>query len=430
MSTDTEQPKTLKRQLGTPGAVMLGLGSIVGTGAFVSIGIGAGIAGPAVVIAIGLAALVATCNGLSSAQLAASHPVSGGTYEYGYHYASPLLGFIAGWMFLCAKGASAATAALGLTGYLLHAVGVDPGLRIPVALVVVLVLTLVIRSGMQRTNRINIAIVSITLGTLLFFVIAGLPSARANGPLHVDRFLLEGIELDVLLQATALMFVAYTGYGRIATLGEEVRDPRRTIPRAVIATLLISMFLYMAVGAVGVGAVGAKAFHQATAEHAATLEVVAGQFDVAGASWVLALGALTAMAGVLLNLILGLSRVALAMGRRSDMPSALARVNDAGTTPTVAVIAVGALIGGLVLLGSVETTWSFSAFTVLIYYAITNYCALRMPSEQRLYPRWIAWLGLLSCLSLAFFVEQTIWLTGLALLGCGALWHSVAQRLR
>ena len=90
----------LARVVGLPGAILLGLGSIVGTGAFVSIGIAAGVAGPSVVLVIALAACLATCNGLSSAQLAASHPVSGGTYEYGYRYLTPTLGFTAGWLFL------------------------------------------------------------------------------------------------------------------------------------------------------------------------------------------------------------------------------------------------------------------------------------------------------------------------------------------
>ncbi len=123
----------LKRDLGLIGATMMGLGSIVGTGVFVSIGVAAGVTGPSVVLAIVLAALVATCNALSSAQLAASHPVSGGTHEYGYRYLHPALGFTAGWMFLCAKIASAATAALGFAGYLLHLLGITSISMIPIA---------------------------------------------------------------------------------------------------------------------------------------------------------------------------------------------------------------------------------------------------------------------------------------------------------
>ena len=413
----------LRPELGIVGAIALGLGSIVGTGVFVSIGIGAGIAGPAVLVAIAIAALVALCNGLSSAQLAASHPVSGGTYQYGYEYASPAIGFIAGWMFLCAKSATAATAAMGLAGYLLNALG-HTGLITPVALAAVLALTLISLLGINRTNKVNIAIVAATLCSLLVFIFAGTPSALHN--LHLTPFLVDD-GWSALLQASALMFVAYTGYGRIATLGEEVRQPRKTIPRAIVAALLIAMMLYIGVGAVAIAAVGSEAFYSATMDKAAPLKVIAQTFGAPGVSWILALGAITAMAGVLLNLILGLSRVLLAMGRQGDMPRALARLNRDQTTPSIAVVVVGLAIAGLVLVGNVKTTWSFSAFTILVYYAITNFCALRLPAAKRLYPRWIAIVGLVACLGLAFFVERTIWLSGLGLLLLGWCWHCVAQ---
>jgi len=156
----------MKRERGVFGATMMGLGSIIGAGVFVSIGLAAGIAGPAVVVAIALAAAVATCNALSSAQLAANHPVSGATYEYGYRYLSPTLGFAAGWMFLCAKSASAATAALGFAGYLLNAAGQDARWLIPVAVGTVAVLTAVAFTGLQLSNRVNVVIVSVTLSAL------------------------------------------------------------------------------------------------------------------------------------------------------------------------------------------------------------------------------------------------------------------------
>ena len=424
----------LKREVGVFGAVMMGLGSIVGTGVFVSIGIGAGIAGPAVILAIGLAALVATCNGLSSAQLAANHPVSGGTYEYGYRYASPLLGFVAGWMFMCAKSASAATAALGLMGYLLYALNVQTSTwHVPLSLAVVVVLTVVVLVGIRQTNRVNIIIVSVTLFSLVLFVFLGLPTALSQSGDHLVPFWPVDVATgswQVVLHATALMFVAYTGYGRIATLGEEVKQPRVTIPRAIIATLLFSMVLYMAVGTVGIASVGAEAFFNATTEKAAPLEIVARSFGVPGVSWVLMVGALTAMTGVLLNLILGLSRVLLAMGRRQDVPSVTAKLDQSQTTPYVAVIVVGFIIGGLVLVGNVKTTWTFSAFTVLIYYAITNFCALKLSDAERLYPRWISGAGLVFCLSLAFFVEPSVWMVGLGILLVGVVWYFIAQRLK
>ncbi|PKL79432.1 MAG: amino acid permease [Candidatus Melainabacteria bacterium HGW-Melainabacteria-1] len=424
----------LRPQLGVFGATMMGLGSIVGTGVFVSIGIAAGIAGPSVVLAVLIAALVAICNGLSSAQLAACHPVSGGTYEYGYRYLNSWLGFLAGWLFLIAKSASAATAALGFAGYCLLVSGGSQGLRVPLALAAVVVLTGVVLSGIQRSNLANIVIVSITMFSLAFFVLAGLPQVSTA---HFSPFFAnaagEPIALGAVLHASALMFVAYTGYGRIATLGEEVHEPRRTIPRAIIVTMLVTMVLYLAVASVGIGVVGAGTLSGAAQASAgmqpAPLAVAAKVFAIPFAAQILSIGAITAMLGVVLNLILGVSRVLLAMGRRQDMPSALARLNQAQSTPTLAVMMVGLIIAGLVLLGHVKTTWSFSAFTVLIYYALTNLAALRIPAAERLYPRWVALVGLLACTGLAFWVETMIWMIGLSLLGAGLIWHAVARRL-
>jgi APA family basic amino acid/polyamine antiporter len=424
----------LTRELGVFGAVMMGLGSIVGTGVFVSIGIAAGVAGPAVVLAVAIGAVVATCNGLSSAQLAANHAVSGGTYEYGYEFLRPAFGFTAGWMFLVAKSASAATAALGFSGYLLGAVGLDAETwLVPVALASVAVLTLVVLSGIRRSNVVNIAIVSVTLSSLAFFVIGGSPTAFADGTENVANFFAApdgGSGIGNLLFASALMFVAYTGYGRIATLGEEVREPRTTIPRAVIATLLVTMTLYAAVAAVGIGAVGAEGLSRAARQGAAPLEAAARSFGIPGAPQIMALGAVTAMLGVLLNLLLGLSRVLLAMGRRRDVPALFGRLNEAGTTPVYATLAVGAGIGGIALLGDVRVAWTFSAFTVLVYYALTNLAALFIPEEGRLYPKWVSGAGLLFCASLAFFVDVWVWTTGIGLIAAGLVWHAAARRLR
>ena len=423
---------SLARVVGLPGAVLMGLGSILGTGIFVSIGIAAGVAGPSVVLAVALAAIVATFNGLSSAQLAASHPVSGGTYEYGYRYLNPALGFTAGWMFLCAKTATAATAALGFAGYVLTGIGVEGGpARVPLGIGIVATLTAIVAGGMQRSNRTNAIVVSMTLLVLVVFVLVGAPAAIANGTSRFMPFFPpDSGGMRALLHGTALMFVAYTGYGRIATLGEEVRDPARNIPRAIIATLIVTMILYMAVVAVAVGVVGAGALSEATRTAAAPLEVVAKSFAVPGVDWLVAVAAITAMAGVLLNLLLGLSRVMLAMGRRRDLPSWIAHVDERQRSPRRAVIVTGVLIAGLVLIGSVKITWSFSAFTVLVYYALTNLSAVRLPADQRRLPRVIPLLGLLSCLGLAFWVEPTIWAAGLGLIGVGLVWHFAARRGR
>lgn len=415
----------LRREIGLIGAVTVGLGSIIGTGIYVGFAIAAGVTGPAVVLATAVAAAIAACNGLSSAQLAAHHPLSGGTYEFGYQRGAPLLGFLAGWMFLCAKSASAATAALGFGAYLLQAAHVEASAIVP-AVGCVAVMTLLVACGIRRSNQANIAIVALTLLSLATFVLCGAGAAwRGSGENLQPFFLVQdgGGRPAAFLQACALMFVAFTGYGRIATMGEEVHDPRRTIPRAIGWSLAVAALVYIAVGLVAVAAVGTESLASAAGGKAAPLRAVA---DETGAQWVgggITAGAITAMLGVLLNLILGLSRMVLAMGRRGDMPRALARVGATTASPTAAVVVVGVAVAALALTGSVRTTWSFSAFTVLVYYAITNWLALGMREEERLYPRWVAAVGLVACLSLTFFVEPRIWLTGIALLGIGLIWY-------
>ena len=390
----------------------MGLGSIMGAGVFVSLGLGEEIAGPSVLLALALAAVVAICNGLSSAQLAANHPVSGGTYEYGHRWLTPSLGFTAGWMFLCAKSASAATAALGFAMYL------APDYLLPISLATVAGLTVITLTGMQRSNAVNAVIVSAVLLTLLAFMAVGSPALRTNAELLQPFF--DSNHVPELFEATALMFVAYTGYGRIATLGEEVREPRRTIPVAIILTLGLTTLLYLGVSAVSLAHADGQGFQ--------SLILLAEKMGGTTLSMALTAGAALALLSVLLNLLLGLSRVALAMGRRGDLPEATGRVTESTKVPAVATVLVAVVIGGLVCVGDVKLTWSFSAFTVLIYYAITNLCAIRLKPEERLYPVWISYLGLLSCLSLAFFVEWRVMLTGLGLIAVGLVWKTVMSR--
>lgn len=423
--------RRLTRELGIAGATMLGLGSILGTGIFVSIGIAAGAAGPAVIIAIVLAAALATCNALSSAQLAASHPVSGGTYEYGYRLLHPILGFTAGWMFLCAKTASAATAALGAAGYGLHLLGLDGAHSLPIiAAVIGVSLMLLVLAGLRRSSMTNVVIVSLTLLALVAFAVAAMSQLTERGIRHFQPFFPDGESgsFGPLLHATALMFVAYTGYARIATMSEEVVNPRVTIPRAIITTLVVSALLYTIVAIAAIGTIGTDALAGSTTERATPLEAAAARLEVPGLATLLAIGAVSAMLGVLLNLVLGLSRMVLAMGRRRDLPPVFGALTNDGV-PRAAILIVGLSIAALALLGDVGTTWAFSAFTVLVYYAITNLAALRLPASERLYPRFISWTGLAGCLFLTPFVPARIWVAGLSLIAIGLGWRFAAHRL-
>ena len=215
------------------------------------------------------------------------------------------------------------------------------------------------------------------------------------------------------------MFVAFTGYGRVATLGEEVAEPRRTIPRAIIATLVVTTLIYAGVAWVALANAG---------NEFDSLAAIAQSFSGSTLAKGLTVGAAIAMISVLLNLVLGLSRVVLAMGRRSDLPEATANIRENTGVPVIATIVVGIFIAGLAGLGDFKLTWSFSAFTVLVYYAITNLCAIRLKPEERLYPVWISYAGLIACLLLACFVEWRVMLAGLGLIGAGLVWKALFNR--
>ena len=412
LSMNQQAHTRLARQLQTPGAVLLGLGSMVGTGVFVAIALGASLVGPGVVVAIVLAGWVALCNALSSAQLAAAHPVSGGTYEYGYRYLRAEFGFAAGVMFLLAKSASAAAAGQATAAYVAKVLG-WPWLGDVLAPVLVGFVVAVVLVGLRRSNQLNAVIVGFVFLTLLVLCGVAAPEIEPEFLVGLGDLFTEST-LGELGLATALLFVAFTGYGRVATLGEEVVAPRRTIPRAIVMTVFVVTGLYLVVAVASVGVLGAPGLAASMLESQAPLEDLALRVGGTGLMVWVAIAAGVAMLGVLLNLVLGLSRVMLAMARRGDAPQGLARIG--GGEPRRAVVAVGVLILVLVLVFDVRSNWSFSAFTVLVYYAVTNLSALRLPKADRLYPSAFSWCGLLACLALAGFIEVKIMVLGTGLL--------------
>lgn len=404
----------LKRVIGPLGAVGFGLGAMVGTGVFVYTGHAAGLAGPAVLASLLLAGVAAACNGLSSAELAAAHPVSGGTYEYARRRLAPWAGFLAGWLFLAAKTTSAAATALGFGAYL-GAVTRLPPLAWTLALLVGITALNLFR--LTAAGRFNLALVAFSVATLLAFVATGLPEVSTS---RFTPFAPKG--LGGVLSAAALLFVAYAGYGRIATMGEEVENPRRTIPMAVGVALAVAAALYLSVTYVAVGTIGAEAFAGAAAG-GAPLEAAAGRGWVRGA---LAAGAATALGSVFLNLLLGLSRMSFAMARGGDLPWALARVN-AASSPWVSVLAVGGVVGALVAWGSVKGLVTLSAFTILAYYGLTNLSALRLSREERLVPPWVPAAGLLFCGALAFSLPRRELAIGAGVLAAGLLYRAARR---
>jgi basic amino acid/polyamine antiporter, APA family len=402
----------LKRDLRLADAVGVGLGAIIGAGLFVVTGVAAGVAGPAFLVGLLIAGAVATLNALSSAQLAATYPQSGGTYEYGYRLLHPWLGFAAGWMFLASKLAAGGTVALGFAGYL---VALVPGLpERPVAVAAILLLSAVNYFGVRKGGRLNTAIVAVTLLVLLYFVIAGL---SAFDSANLQPFAPAGWR--GVLQSSALLFFAYTGYARLATLGEEVHEPKKTIPKAIMLALGIAALFYIAVALVAVGGVGARAM----AETSSPLERAAQAFALPGVSTAVALGATTAMLGVLLSQILGISRMIFAMARGGDLPAVLDHVHERHGIPDRGIFVTAFFLLLVALFGTLEIIVAAATFTILLYYSIANLAALRMAPEDKLFSGWVPVLGFISCLGLALTLQPAIIASGLGLLLVGFGWR-------
>jgi basic amino acid/polyamine antiporter, APA family len=412
-------PGSLRRELGLLDAVAIGFGAIVGAGIFVVTGVAAGIAGPSFLVGLLVAAIAATCNALSSAQLAARYPQSGGTYEYGYRVLNPWAGFTAGWVFLASKIAAAGTVALGLAGYLHVLVPALPPRIIAVAAIVVF--TALNYFGIRRSSAANLAIVAGSLGALILFVAAGVSTFD---PANLRPFAPAGMRGT--MEAAAILFFAYTGYARIATLAEEVRDPRRTIPRAIIITMAGAVLLYGAVAVVAVGTAGAGAL-SATA---APLHAAAAGFAWPWVGTVVAVGGVTAMLGVILSQLLGLSRMGFAMARRGDLPESFARVHSRYGVPGRAVLLMGAVAGAVAATGTLRGVASAASFMILIYYGIANLAALRMPRRAKLYSDAVPAVGLFACAALAVSLSPSVIAAGLAVLGLGLAGRILAIRVR
>ncbi len=411
---DVSQPESrLSRRLGTGDAVIVGLGAMIGTGVFVVWQPAAERAGSWLLAGLALAAFVALCNATSSAQLAAVHPQAGGTYVYGRERLGHSWGALAGYAFVLGKIASCATAA--------HAVGTYlwPDQARAVAVGAVVLVAGVNLAGIKRTAWTSWWLVSAVAAVLVAAVIAGLAGA--------DESTREGLSATVgvndVLAAAAMLFFAFAGYARIATLGEEVRDPARTIPRAVPIALALVFVLYAAVG-------GAALLVLGPGGTADSPRPITALVEAAGVDWLAPVsvgGAAIAAFAALLALVAGISRTVFAMAHERDLPRPLAAVHPTRRIPYVAEIVVAIAVIVAVLSGGLVATLSFSAFAVLLYYAVTNAAALRLTASERRWPRWLAWIGLVSCLLLAASLPwQTIAL-GVAALAIAMMSRAVVR---
>lgn len=409
--------EVLNRHLGLKDAVGIGLGAIIGAGIFVVTGVAAGISGPAFLVSLILAGTVATFNALSSAQLAAVYPQSGGTYEYGYRLLNPIMGFSAGWMFLMSKLAAGSVVAIGFGSYFYQVVPI--GSPLILSLLAVVFLTLANFFGIKKTGYLNLFIVGFTILSLLYLSFSGIPEIDPSNFTPFAPFGLAGIA-----EATALLFFAFTGYARIATLAEEVRNPEKTIPKAVIITIITAILLYLLVSVVAIGVIGAEQMAGSTSP----LQLVSNALSTPGISIIVSLGASTAMLGVLLSQILGISRMMLAMGRRKDLLPVFDSIHHKNKVPHVGIFITGIIIAGLCFIGRFEFVLASAAFTILLYYTITNIAALRQQKEFQRYGKAVPVLGFCGCLIMAFSLSGEVIFSGIILLLIGFLLRFIIHK--
>lgn len=408
----------LQRRLGVFDATSIGLGSMLGAGVFAAFAPAAGLAGSFLVLSVVVAGAVAYCNAVASAELASRYPASGGTYVYGRERLGEWPGFVAGWGFVTGKSASCAAMALTFGHY------VAPAYAVPVAVAAVLALTGVNLLGITRTALLTRILLAVVLATLVFVATAAILGPHTDVPAGGNA---DGGAAGIggILPAAGLMFFAFAGYARIATLGEEVKDPARTIPRAILAALAAAFGIYVVLALLLLN-------HLSPAGLAATatplLEAVHSSSLSAGAPLVQA-GAAAACLGALLALITGVGRTTLAMARERDLPGPLALVGRR-SVPFVAELAVAAVVILLLLTTDILTVVGFSSFGVLVYYAVTNAAAYTLAEHPPHAPRWLNVAGFLGCLLLAFTLPAASVLRMAGVLAAGAAGRFVVLRFR
>jgi APA family basic amino acid/polyamine antiporter len=395
-------------------AVAIGLGSMIGAGVFAVWAPALGAAGSGILLALAIAALVAFCNATSSAQLAAVHPVSGGTYSYARAEIGPWAGFVAGWCFVIGKIASCAAMAMTFAAY-----AAPEEWRTPVAVIAVTALGAVNCFGVTRTALLTRILVAAALLGLAAAVAAGFSTAPGAAPAPLPDATAYGV-----LQGAGLLFFAFAGYARIATMGEEVTDPARNIPRAIVLALGGAIVVYVLVALAVMLALGADAVDSA---HPVADVVTASGWTWAGP--VVRVAAAAASLGALLALLTGIGRTTLAMAREADLPRWLAAVNVRWQVPRRAEIVIALIVIAVVLLADLRGAIGFSSFGVLLYYLLANASAFRQRADVRRYPKALQVLGALGCIVLVSTLPVLASLIGTAVVLIGVAYRAVRLRV-
>jgi APA family basic amino acid/polyamine antiporter len=414
----------LKRTLNLLDATAIGIGAIIGAGIFVVLGIAVGYAGPAVIVSMVIAGTVALFTALSFAELGSAIPKQGGTYEYAYQMISPFVAFISGCMWLFGQTVAGAAVCLGLASYV---VAVFPSLSLKiVAVSAALILTGLNLVGTKRSAVVNNILVLVKILILCLFVGFGALQVNTKNYTPFAPYGLVGI-----LQGAAFIFFAYIGFGRIAALGEEVKNPKKTLPLAILIALATSVILYIATGFVTTGLLNYKTL-AGSGSPLADAARVTGNLTLVDT---IALGAIVATVSVLLTNLIGLSRVSFAMARNGQLPKSLSTVHSRLGTPYVSILITGALMAVLVSVSNLRETAAITSFSLLLTHIILHVSAIRlrrkMPNRETFrapfYPL-IPSLGVISCIILMFSLPAEAWVVCAIVVGIVSIYYLLRNR--
>ena len=407
-----EKHRQLKPKLGLWDAVAINVGAIIGGGIFIATGIIAGLAGSALIISMVLASIIALFTALTFAELTAWKPVEGAVYEYSRLLISPSVGFLTGWMWMIANTFGGSAVSLGFGHYLGAIFPELPGNI--VACIICLCFTGLNLIGVKQSAIVNNIFVVLKLAVLGFFVVFGLFFVNMSNFLPFEPF------NEGMFYGIGLIFFAFGGFPRIAIIAEEVKDPKRNVPRAVLISLLITAVVYTVVGAVAIGLTGPQNLAASNAPLVAAIGATGNMM----AAQILAIGGSLAMASVLLAAVLGVSRMAFSMARNHDMPKILSKVHHKFDTPYIAILTVGIIMSIVVLFADLAGTIVVSTFGLVFTYICANIAALRLKKQKRMYPKIIPTIGLITSILImifVFFATPTAWLTGVIFLIIGAI---------
>jgi len=408
----------LKREIDLFGATALGIGAIIGSGIFIVTGIVAGIAGPAMIISVLIAGIIALFSALSVAELSVYLPEEGGTYAYAQKLISPFAGFIAGWIWVFSNIFVGAAVSLGFAHYF---VTLFPEVPVKIiAVIICLIFIFINYLGLRESTLLNNVLVTVKVLILLFFVAYGLGFFSTGNFTPPAPSGIMGI-----MSGAALIFFAYAGFARVTIMAEEVKEPEKTIPRSIYLALGISTVIYIFVSLVAVGIAGAPALAQSGSPLADAIRVTGSS----GAVLLISLGALIATASVLLTTIMGISRIIFAMARNNDLPGFLSRISPRFSTPHYAIWITGLFMIAAILLADLALVVAVSTFAMLIFYFIANIAALRLPRGYQRYPSVVPVIGAITCAGLVAFLTMNSWIIGITGLAIGIVWYVVHRKI-